>query len=351
MRREEYRVEVSKETMEFHRRALVVDLHTDCLIAARILGRDLSRRHRAPEGFMPWRLHADIPKLREGGVDAVFLGVVTHPWPRKAYARAIRVIHYERYVVAKNSEDVAPATTPEEIEEARREGKIAVLMGVEGMHMLGGRVERIEDLYRLGVRYITMAHFSSNRFVTSSADPIARHARLGTLGIQAVDVMNGLGMIVDVSHTHTDIIAEVCRRSSQPVIVSHGAVCAIRPVFRNLTDDDIRNVAGTGGVIGLIYAANWLSPGRAVPDLDIVVDHADHIRRLVGVDHIALGSDWDGFIEVPRGMGDAADLPALTQLFFDRGYSPEEVEKILGLNFMRVFREVTAVNGKVVWSG
>ena len=342
MRQVEYQVEVSEETREFHRLALVVDLHTDCLIAARILGRDLSKRHKAPSGFMPWRLHADIPKLREGGVDAVFLGVVTHPWPRKAYARAVRVIHYERYVVTKNSDVVSPATTPGDIEAARRSGKMAVLMGVEGMHMLGGRVERIEDLYRLGVRYITMAHFSSNRFATSSADPIARQAKLGTLGIQAVDLMNGLGMIVDVSHTHTDIIAEVCRRSSQPVIVSHGAVSAIRPVFRNLTDADIRNVAGTGGVIGLIYAANWLSPGRAVPALDIVVDHADHIRRLVGVDHIALGSDWDGFIEIPRGMGDAAGLPALTQLFFDRGYSSEEVEKILGLNFMRVFQEVTA---------
>jgi membrane dipeptidase len=209
------------------------------------------------------------------------------------------------------------------------------------MHMLGGSLDRIEKFYGLGVRYITMAHFTSNRFAVSSADSTKEHAELGALGFEAVEVMNELGMMIDVSHTHTDLIAEVCRLSSQPVIVSHGAASALRPTFRNLTDEDIKNIAGTGGVIGLTYCAEWLAPRRSKPHLSVVVDHADHIKGLVGIDHIALGSDWDGLITTPDGMRDATDLPALTQLFFDRGYDADEVEKILGINFMRVFRQVT----------
>jgi len=334
-------VEVSEETSEFHRRCLVVDLHTDSLMYARVLGLDLSKRHRAPRGISNWKLHTDVPKLKDGGVDAVFFGIVTHPWPRKAYGRALRSIDYARYVFDKNSEELLFAAMPADIETARGAGKVAALLGVEGMHMLGGSLDRIEKFYGLGVRYITMAHFTSNRFAVSSADTTRERAELGALGLEAVKVMNELGMMIDLSHTHTDLIAEVCRVSSQPVIVSHGAASALRPTFRNLTDEDIKNIAGTGGVIGLIYCAEWLAPRRSRPHLSVVVDHADYIKGLVGIDHIALGSDWDGLITTPDGMRDATDLPALTQLFFDRGYDADEVEKILGLNFMRVFRQVT----------
>lgn len=341
MRKVNRPVAVSDETLDFHRRCLVVDLHTDCLIAAKIGGLDLSKRHRAPWGVTaPWMLHADIPKLKEGGVDAVFLGIVSHPWPRGGFERASANLDYADHVFSKYARDLEFAGDPGGIEKARGAGRIAALLGVEGMHMLGGRPERIEELYRRGVRYITLTHFTTNRFAVSSADPLRRDARLGPLGIEAVEIMNGLGMMIDVAHTHTDIVSEVCRLSARPVIASHSATCAVRPVFRNMTDRDIKDVAATGGVIGLIYASNWLASSKPVPHLEVVVDHADHIRRLVGVDHLALGSDWDGFIKTPDGMRDAADLPALTQLFFDRGYGPEEVEKILGLNFMRVFEEV-----------
>lgn len=334
-------VAVSPETLEFHRNCLVVDLHTDCLIAAKIGGLDLARLHRSPWGISaPWMLHADIPKLKSGGVDAVFLGIVSHPLPVSGFKRAEANLDYADHVFEKYAADLAFACDPAGIAEARDSGRIAGLLGVEGMHMLGGRAERIEKLYARGVRYITMTHFTTNRFAVSSADPVRRNAKLSALGVEAVEIMNGLGMMIDVAHTHTDIVSEVCRLSRQPVIASHSATCAVRPVFRNMTDRDIMDVAGTGGVIGLIYASNWLSDEKKDPHLEVVVDHADHIRRLVGVDHLALGSDWDGFIKTPDGMRDASDLPALTQLFFDRGYEAEEVEKILGLNFMRVFRQV-----------
>lgn len=341
MRRMRLPVRVSEEARALQERSLVVDLHTDSLLASRILGLDLAEKHRAPRGLSPWMLHADIPRLREGGVDAVFLGIVTHPWPRKAFERALAYISHAHRLVEENPEDLLFAAGPEQVEQARSTNRMAVLIGVEGMHILGGRIERIEVLYRLGARYITLAHFTTNVFAASSADIFRRGAVLSEKGIMAVEIMNELGMMIDLSHTHTDVIREVCWLTRKPVIVSHGATRAVRPVFRNLTDEDIYNVAGTGGVIGLIYASNWLSTGFSTPHLSVVVDHADHIKKLVGADHIALGSDWDGGIKTPDGMADASDLPALTQLFLDRGYSQEEIEKILGLNFMRVFRETS----------
>jgi len=332
-------VEVSEEALELHRRSLVVDLHTDSLTAARMLGRDLSRRHRPPAGMQPWMLHADVPRMKEASLDAVFLGIVTHPWPHKAYQRAIRNLRYGKFVVRKNSDSMAHATSPEEIEAARAAGKIAVLFGVEGLHMLSGRLERIEEFFRLGVSYITLAHFSSNRFAVSSANKRRSDVELDDRGAAAIELMNSLGMMIDLAHVHTNLIGEVCRMTTQPVIVSHGATQALRPTFRNLSDSDISDVAGTGGVIGLIYASEWLAKGRDV-SIATIVDHADHIRKVAGVEHIALGSDFDGFIATPEGLRDVTDLPALTQLFLERGYSPEEVAGILGGNFMRVFREV-----------
>ncbi|MBU1671666.1 MAG: dipeptidase [Actinobacteria bacterium] len=333
-------IHVSEETLEFHRRSLVIDLHTDSLIAAKLLGMDLSKRHRAPRGFRPWMLHADVPKLAQGGVDGVWLGIVTHPWPHRGFARASANIDYAEFVLRKNAGRLRAATRAEDVLRAKEEGRISVMLGVEGMHMLSGTVESIRGLYDRGVRYITLAHFSSNRFAVTSATKRKKSAALPSAGIEAVELMNDLGMLVDVAHVHTDLIAEVCARSRDPVIVSHGAAAAVRPTFRNLTDRDIRDIAGTGGVIGLIYADHWLSCEGPRPTLDVVVDHADHIRELVGVDHLALGSDWDGFIRTPVGMDDATDLPRLTQLFLDRGYGYDDVEKILGLNFMRVFRQV-----------
>ncbi|MHB8896382.1 MAG: dipeptidase [Candidatus Geothermincolia bacterium] len=331
---------ISEEAAALHRRAFVIDLHTDSLITAQVLGRDLSKSHRPPAGFQPWMLHADVPRMKEGGLNAVFLGIVTHPWPHGAIERARRNLRYGRYVIKKNSESLGLATSPDEIKKLNKSGKIAVLFGVEGMHMLSGRLESVKELYDLGARYISLAHFTSNAFATSSADPFKREVNTNRLCAAAVELMNSLGMIVDLAHAHTGLIGQVCKATRAPVIVSHGATKALRPTFRNLSDEDIFAVAATGGVIGIIYATQWLGMKGADVHIGSIVDHADHVRKLVGVDHLALGSDWDGFIATPPELPDVAALPTLTQEFLDRGWSSEEVEKILGLNFMRVFRQV-----------
>ena len=291
--------------------------------------------HKLPSG----ELHTDVPRLREGGVDAVFYGIVTHPIPLGAYGRALRNIHFARREFEKTG--VSFCTSPDQILAARERGAVAGLLGLEGFHMLEGRVERLADLYRLGVRYAGMTHFTSNAFAVSSASKLRKHGRLNARGYEALEACESLGMMVDLAHVHTDIINEVCIRATKPVIVSHGATYAVRPIFRNLTDRDIRSVASTGGVIGLFYKAEWIAPEGQPATLATVVDHADHIKRLVGARHIALGSDWDGLIATPAGMRGAEDLPALTQIYLQRGYSPEEVTGILGGNFMRAFKDAT----------
>lgn len=333
---------VSEEARALHESSLVVDMHTDSLMAAKVMRRDLYRTHRPPRGWQPWLLHADVPRLREGGVDVVCCGIVTHPFPAGARKRARANIEYGRSVVMKGSGELTLAGSPEDIRRAGREGGMAALFGIEGMHMLSGGLDAIEEFYGLGARYITLAHFTSNAFAVSSADPFRGTARPKGRLAEALDLMTSLGMMVDLAHVHTDIIEWACKRSEVPVIVSHGACAALRPTFRNLSDADIRNVAATGGVVGVIYSTGWLTPRGRGAGVSDVVDHADHIRRLVGARHVALGSDWDGLISTPPDLPDAAALPALTQGFLDRGFGPDEVRGVLGGNFMRVFTEVCA---------
>ncbi len=322
----------------------VVDLHTDSLIAARFFGYDLGKKHIPPLGFQPWRLHADFPRLREGGVNGVWLGIVTSPYPRSAcLRRALRNIEFARRVVAANPHQAEMAQGPEEMMRIIGDGRIAVMLGVEGLHAAGSSLEGLKEIYGAGARYAGLAHFTDNHFASTNFRR-DRPAPLTELGRKAVRWMNSAGMVIDLAHTHPDCLREVCEITRAPVIVSHTGISAVRKASRNVTDDDIRRVANTGGVIGIIYATNWISRNPFC-GLGEVVDHFDHVRDLVGVEHLALGSDWDGFIMVPGPMGDASGLPRLFQLMRRRGYSEEDLDRIRGLNFLRVFQEVIKAAG------
>jgi membrane dipeptidase len=322
----------------------VVDLHTDSLIASRFFGYDLGKRHVPPLGFQPWRLHADFPRLAEGGVNGVWLGIVTSPFPRSScLGRALRNLEYARREVGRNPQQAELALDPEGMLRIMGEGKIAVMLGVEGLHAAGTDLSGLEKLYDAGARYAGFAHFTDNGFASTNFRR-NRRAPLTELGRKAVRWMNSAGMIIDLAHTHPDCLSEACSLSRAPVIISHTGVQAVRPATRNVSDDDIKRVAETGGIIGIIYATTWISRNPFC-GLGAVVDHFDHVRELVGSRHLALGSDWDGFIMVPGPMGDAAGLPRLLSLMRRRGYTEEELEGICGGNFLRVFREVVGASG------
>ena len=328
-----------EDARNLHKDALVIDLHTDSLIASKVLRYDLSKRHKPPKGLRPWRLHADIPRLKEGGVDCAFLVIVTFPYFGSPFSRALESIEFARSFIEKNKEIAALALKPGDIVHSKEKGRIAFGLGLEGLHALDGRLDNLEELFHRGVRYVTMAHFTSNQFAVSSASR-KKAVSFSWLSREFVRLANRIGMMIDLSHTHTEVIDEVARLSHAPVFVSHGAVSAVRRTFRNLNDEDIKNIARKGGVIGLIYANWWLRRSIRKPELDVVLDHADYIKNLVGSSHLALGSDWDGFISTPLGMRDASDLPKLTELFIKRGYSEDEIRGILGLNFMKMWEDV-----------
>ncbi len=322
----------------------VVDLHTDSLIAARFFNYDLGKKHIPPLGFQPWRLHADFPRLSEGGVNGVWLGIVTSPFPRSTCLnRALRNLAYARRVAESHPEQAALALDPQSMLEVMRQGKIAVMLGVEGLHAAGPDLSGLKELYRAGARYAGFAHFTDNGFAASNFRR-ERSAPLSGPGKDAVRWMNAAGMIIDLAHTHPDCLEEVCRMTRAPVIISHTGVQAVRPASRNASDEDIKRVADTGGVIGIIYATTWISRNPFC-GLGAIVDHFDHVRELVGTEHLALGSDWDGFIMVPGNMKDAAGLPRLLSMMRRRGYSEEELRGICGGNFLRVFKEVAEAAG------
>ncbi len=318
----------------------VVDLHTDSLIAARIIGYDLGKRHMPPLGFMPWMLHADFPRLREGGVNAVWLGIVAFPYPSSTcFSRAVRMIEFAHQVIGRCASQAELAVTPEQMLAVAEKGKIAVMLGLEGLHMAGEDLANLEEFYLRGVRYVGMAHFTDNSFASTNFRS-RTGSGLSPLGRMAVSWMNRRGVIIDLAHTHTRCIYGVCELSRAPVIISHTGIGGVRAATRNASDEDIRMVAETGGVVGVIYATTWISR-KLFPRLHEVADHIDYLRDRVGIDHIALGSDWDGFIMLPRGMRDARDLPHLFRILEERGYSPEEISRIAGKNFLRVWQKVT----------
>ncbi len=320
----------------------VIDLHTDSLIAARLFGYDLGKRHLPPLGFMPWMLHTDFPRLKEGGINGVWLGIVTIPYPPDTcFRRAIERIEFAHEVIRRCASQVELALTPEEMLAAMDKGKIAVMLSVEGLHMAEEDLANLEAFYLRGVRCVGMAHFTSNAFASTNFHAKAETG-LSALGKAAVRWMNRMGIVIDLAHTHTRCVREVCEITEAPVIISHTGLSGIRPAQRNASDDDIRLVADTGGVVGVIYATTWISE-KVFPTLQEVVDHIDYLRDKVGIDHVALGSDWDGLIMLPRGMRDARDLPRLFHLLEERGYSQKEISKIAGGNFLRTWRRVTEV--------
>jgi membrane dipeptidase len=318
-----------------HQRAFVIDLHNDILELV-VNGYQMGVRHTTNQ--------SDLPRFREGGVDAQMLSLWVDPSEfdsTHAFQRTLEMADSFQSQLVKNASTLAHARTIAEIQSANAAGKFAGIYGVEGGHSIESDLNKLIALYNLGARYMTITWNNSTSWATSAQDAQSATKGLSEFGKQVIKTMDSLGMIIDVSHTGIKTIEDILSVTKNPIIASHSGVRALRNHYRNLTDDQIIKIAQSGGVIGVVFYTSFLSSSsRSSVNIDTVIKHIDYIKNLVGIDYIAIGADYDGGITAPVGLEDVSKMPALTLALLKHGYSPADVRKILGGNFMRVFKQV-----------
>jgi len=335
-----------------HKQAIVVDTHIDTTMMLGKEGWDFMVRHQ-PE---PGENHVDLPRIREGGLDAAFFsiympGTVTGP---EAVKRALVLIDHVRTLAEQHPNEIVLATTAAEVRAAHKAGKFAALMGMEGGHMIDDSLAVLRDYQRLGVRYLTLSHSVNTNWADSSGDKPA-HNGLTAFGKDVVRELNRLGVMVDISHVADKTFWDALETSKAPLVASHSSMRAISGHARNMTDDMVRALGAKGGVVMINYSVGFLSNERFeagqrnVPEADLprvswekIVDHIDHAVKLAGAAHVGLGSDFDG-TTVPDGMEDASKLPKITAALLAKGYSEQDVKNILGENILRLLDKVDAV--------
>ncbi|MBI5471310.1 MAG: membrane dipeptidase [Ignavibacteriae bacterium] len=315
-----------------HRRAFLIDLHNDVMEIA-VGGYQLGVRHTTN--------HSDLPRFFDGGVDAQMFAIWPSPtqFPSAGYARSIQMIDSFDVQVTRNAPLFAQARTSAEIEQVAASGKMVGILGVEGGHAIEDNLNKLIALYQRGARYLTITWNNSTSWATAAADAQSATRGLSEFGRQVIRTMDSLGMIIDVSHTGIKTIEDILQTSTKPIIASHSGARALRNHYRNLTDAQLTAIAQRGGVVGVVFYPPFLSASSTV-NIDTVIRHIDYIKNLVGIDHVALGSDFDGIEVTPVGLENVTKFPSLTLALLRRGYTSTDVKKILGENYMRVFRVV-----------
>jgi membrane dipeptidase len=374
--------DVSARARKLHFASIVVDTHDDT--TQRFLDGKFDIGARHTDGSI------DVPRMRQGGLGAIFFSI----WmPSKitgteAVSRALTQIDAVREQVRTHPKDLTLATTAAEVRAAHKEGKIAVLMGVEGGHMINSDLDNLRKFAGLGVRYMTLTHSGNDEWADSSTDTPA-HNGLTDFGKDVVREMNRLGVMVDISHVSDKTLYDALEVSKAPMIASHSSCRAICDARRNMTDQMIKDLAAKGGVIQINYHVGFLSQEFSnaevanpeinksigvevqkrcgdnegcqliegdritreyveqgkLPRVDFskIIEHIDHAVKIAGIEHVGLGSDFDG-ANMPYGMEDATDLPKITDALLKKGYSEGDVKKILGENTLRVMAEVERVS-------
>lgn len=326
--------------------------------------------------------HVDIPKLRKGGVDGVFFALYVPASmdsdPDGARAYAYRMLEGV-CASLKNSTDAVMTTSVSQALENKAKGKISVFLGLENGSAIGDSLDELRRFHDAGVRYVTLCHSGNNQICDSCAPKIKRWNGLSPFGKELVSRMNRLGMLIDVSHISDEAFYDVIRLSTRPVVATHSCCRALADHPRNLTDDMIRKLAGTGGVIQVNFYPLFLDSSFAAvlsdsgimergesvesefiadpadpvkrkawnavqdelkslnrPSYKRIVDHIDHIVRLVGIDHVGLGSDFDGIEVAPEGMEDISKFSLVFDEMRSRGYSEADIAKVASENFFRV---------------
>lgn len=318
-----------KDYQKIHKDAIVVDMHNDLLSKSK--NYDWSIKNKSN--------HTDIPRLIKGGIDVQFLAIWVSPRVKKPYERGLEYakLFYRR--CEENENKVGIAKKYDDVINLNKNGKIALILCVEGGNVIEGDVKKLIEFYNLGARYLTITWNKSYDWAYSSKDKNSKKEGLSSKGKKIIQTMDSLGMIIDISHTGSKTIDDILKITKNPIIASHSGSYTLRPHYRNLTDDQIKAIAKTGGVIGVNFCGPFLVESGAATVKD-VVNHIDYIVKLVGVDYVGLGSDFDGILTTPKGLEDVSKYPAITKELLNRGYSETDIKKILGGNVLRVFKTV-----------
>jgi membrane dipeptidase len=376
-------VVVSQKALDIHRRALVFDGHND--LPWKLRDEFGGRLDKCDISQPQPKLQTDIPRLRKGGVGAQFWSVYV-PAETQQAGTALRdtleQIDLVYQIVARYPDTFELALTADDVERIHRQGKIASLIGVEGGHSIQESLGALRQLYKLGARYMTLTHSNTLSWADSATDE-PRHGGLTAFGEEVVREMNRLGMLVDISHVSPDTMRDALRVSRAPVIASHSSAYGVAPHSRNVPDDVLKRLAENGGVVMVNFYSGYVVPEAARIRADFlesrrelraqfpnpaeyeaavkrwddahpispgtvrtVVDHIDHIVKVAGIDHVGIGSDFDGVSMVPRQLEDVSCYPNITQALLDRGYAEGDILKILGSNVLRALRKAEEVAGR-----
>lgn len=316
--------------------APAVDLHADTPLL-RPLGWKLGERHRPLLRRHSLFGHVDLPRMAEGGLWAQFFGLVTFPFFGRIAERCHRRIDWIVRQIADNPGRIRACVSAEDVRAARRAGERAALLGIEGAHSLEGKLDHLEAFARRGVRYLGLLHFSKN----AAGFPAWGYGRddargLTPFGLDLVTAAEAAGVIVDLAHVNRKGFFDAVPRARAPLIVSHTGVAGVTAHWRNIDDEQIRAVAKTGGVVGLIFARAFLGGSS----IDALVAHVKHVIDVGGEDTPALGSDFDGAVLPPEGLADVSELPRLAAALRRAGVRDETILKIAGRNTLRVLESV-----------
>jgi membrane dipeptidase len=364
---------ISARALKLAAEAVGIDSHIDTVQRVLVMGEDLGKR---------WDVgHVDLPRLREGGTHAPFfaLWVPVYFPGAEAVRRTLDLRDAMQSMLDAHQDEMELATTAADIKRIVKQHKIAVFLTVEGGHTIDDDLRVLRMYYQLGMRSMTLTHSRNNNWADSATDKPA-HNGLTDFGKEVVREMNRLGMVVDVSHVSDKTFYDALAVTRKPVILSHSSMRALSDVPRNVTDEMLWALARNGGVVGISFGEGFINPadaealrsaietettaplmtGRTLDDyaaedvrklfgtrvkvaatVEDVADHIDHAVKIAGIDHVGIGSDFDGVSGPPNGLDDVSRMPALIEALLERGYEEHDVKKILGENFLRVIREVT----------
>jgi len=377
-------VVLTEEALRIHRSGLLIDGHNDMPWQIRAKGKssfdkmDIRQRQEA--------LQTDIPRLRQGGIDAQFWVVYVPPELEHtggAAKMALEQFDLINRMVGRYADVFEAARTAADVERIHKNGKIACLIGIEGGHVIENSLDNLALFHRRGACYMGLTHSETTDWADSATD-VPRHGGLSSFGERVVQEMNRLGMLVDLAHVSPDTMRDTLRVSVAPVIVSHASAMAIADHPRNVPDDVIAAIGRGGGVVMVTFFPGYADPGGAramagyfeqeralrakypesqafkeawdayrkanpIPKgtVGMVVDHIDHIVRVAGIDHVGLGSDYDGVGIMPCQLEDVSGYPYITQELLNRGYSEQDTHKIMGGNTLRVMREAERISAEL----